>query len=206
MRKLASGWYETSAEGPLVRHVPGFVVETPWDPRMQAPQPVERPEAPGAAHAEDETWTSTDRGKTYVEIVDGRVAHLQYSGTGTVLGSAVRQRAELFTRSWIEMPEEAVHTHAPNGVPIPCWSSPDQPTHLFVWTPADPKRQGSVALLRVEGAKAYAHIEWVNRANPKCHPNWVLERGRWWWQSPVKALFLTPANVPGVVVPHLITP
>ena len=74
MRKLQDGWYVTSDKGPMVAHVPGAVVETPWDSRMQAPVPHMVPEAPGAVmNSDDETatWTTRDGGKTFETLRNG---------------------------------------------------------------------------------------------------------------------------------------
>lgn len=200
MRKLADGWYPTSTNGPMVQHVPGFIVDTPWDARMQAPQPRERPEAPGAAHADDPHWSTTDGGKTYVEVANGRPQHVQYSGTGMVLGGRVRQHAEHFVGAWLDIPDQYVDQPAPNGLPIAAWLSEVQPTHAFFWTPTPTQGRPlatTAALLRVEADRAYGHIEWANRAHPKCYPNWVMEKGRWWWRESTGRLYLTPANREG---------
>lgn len=206
MRSLRDGWYVTSAGGPMVRHIPNMLTDTAWDSRMEAFRPEVRPEGPGALFRVQETdaaasepvreeWISSETGKTYVEVEKGVPVRLQYSGTGLVTCGSVRHLAETFLFAWIDIAAELVQEAARNGAPFPCALSPVQPTHRAIWAP----QQGAttVTLYRIEAAFAYGHVEWQNRADPDCTPNFQFHGSRWWWIGPDKKLFPTPANKPG---------
>lgn len=203
MRTLQDGWYVTSDKGPMVAHVPGVVVQTPWDPRMGAPVPRQTPEAPGAVMdtEADTSWVSTDKGKTYVEIRGGVPVNVQYSGTGSVLISTLRSNAEIFTHSWLFVPEPELLKAAKNGAAVPVKLDPEQPTHLFVWVPKH--AGGGIAAtahpIRVEADKGYGHIEWSNRTNPRVKHNWQKQGEQWFWRGHQGELVATPAGRPGTL-------
>lgn len=212
MRTLKAGWYCTSNAGPMVLHVQGTIVNSAWDPRMQAVLPVERPEGPHAVKIQFETdsagrelrvsapaFQSDDAGKTYVEIVDGLPRHLQYSGTGGIRASTVRFNAEVLIEAWIDIPAELYEAQAQNGVPIPCWLSQDQPTHRVLWRPFKPDARVTSTPVRVEGERAYAHTEWAYRAHPNAPYNWERHNDKWWWRDPTGRLYPTPANANGML-------
>lgn len=186
----------------MVGHIPNVLTDTPWDARMEAPMPTPRPEAPGALvrgpESESdlhETWQSRDKGTCYVEIKASVPVAVQYSGTGLITYGQLRHLAETFVLAWIDIDADLVRVPAKNGVPTPCTLAPVQPTHRAVWAPL----QGppTVTLYRLEGAFAYGHVEWENRADPDCTPNFQLQGSRWWWISPDKKPYPTPANRPG---------
>lgn len=190
----------------MVRHIPNMLTDTTWDARMEAPMPTVRPEAPGAlfrTQEEDyraalppqEEWSSSDRGKTFVEVRGGVPVQLQYSGTGMVTAGQVRHYAETFLQAWIAIDEALATEAATNGVPFGCRLAAVQPTHRAIWTPIP--GTPTVTLYRLEGPFAYGHVEWQNRADPDCTPNFQLQAGRWWWVGPDRKLFPTPANKPG---------
>lgn len=210
MRSLRDGWYRTSAEGPMVRHVPGVVTDTAWDPRMEALMPLTRLEGgKGFAPVYDTDergkdlrkpapeWESEDDGQTYVEVFEGKPIHVQFSGTGLILGGKVRLAAEVLLEAWLEIPTDRVQQPAPNGVPIPCWLSPEQPSHRVLWSPYGGR--ATATPIRVEGDKGYSHVEWAFRAHPRCHPNWAYFNGKWWWRSPEGKLYPAPANKNGAL-------
>jgi hypothetical protein len=163
---------------------------------MQTFMPAERPEDIGAAHNEEvQRWVTRDGGQTFVQIHGGTPQAVQFSGNGGVLGGKVRHNAESLLEAWLDIDEKYVMAPARNGLPIACWLSEAQPTHRVVWMPLQDKP--NTTLVRVENQRAYGHIEWLNRAHPRCTPNWIYEKGRWWWVDSTGGLHTTPAGKHG---------
>ena len=200
MRKLQDGWYPLGDKGPMVGHVPGFVTHTVRDDRMDAFLPVERPEAPGAARAEEPNhWSTVDGGACYVKIENGAPAAIRFEGRGLLRVARVRQLAESFTHSWVDTPHDGdTDARMPPGVDIPLTPSPEQPTHVFAWvTSRGGKVQGTAVAVRVHNGRGYAHAEWAGRDNPKVNPNFIHTAEGWRCVGPTGELTETPAGATG---------
>jgi len=200
MRKLEDGWYPLGDKGPMVSHVPGYMTDTVRDERMQAFVPRERPETPLAARPEETSrWRTHDGGQCYVHIHEGKPVAVRFVGTGQLRVARVKQLAECFAHVWLDAAtDENADAMVRSEVDVPVTLSAEQPTHLFAWiTKRGGIAHGIATPMRVHQGKAYAHMEWRGRDNPKVNPNWIVRDGQWRSVGPTGDLQDTPAGAAG---------